>query len=138
MEKEEDEHRAAERAVGRDHQRPPPHPVGEQPSKRAGDEAPEPEDEEDKPRAGARAGQALHPDREDDPHRPVAERGECLTGDEQAGVAVGEEPAHQAGSRVGRTSAASSAPRGRLRRTGGLTAAAKVAINWPGKRGCHR
>src|SRR2546430_11850402 len=48
----------------------------------------EAEHEEDETGAGARAGQDLHPDRHHDEHRPVAERRECLAGDEQARVAV--------------------------------------------------
>src|SRR5439155_26509097 len=81
-------------AVRDDHQRPSAHPVGEKPAerrqKRAGGE-----DEEREARERARPGQRLHPDREDDKHCPVAERGERLAGDQQPRVAIGEKPAHQ-------------------------------------------
>ena len=99
VDEQQHEHERAEHAVGDDHQRPPAHPVGEQPTERREQRA-RGEGEERQPGERARAGQRLHPDREDDQHRPVAERRQRLAGEQQPGVAVREEGAHQARSRA--------------------------------------
>src|SRR5262249_1907940 len=83
-----------EHGVGDDHQRPAAHPVGKEPAERRQERA-RGEDEERQAGERARPGQRLHPDREDDEHRPVAERGQRLAGEQQPYVAIGENLPHQ-------------------------------------------
>src|SRR5439155_1790167 len=79
-----------------DHQRAPPHAVDEQAGERRR-EVRQREHEEDEPGSGVRAGQLTHPDPEREEDRPVAEERERLAEQEDAGVPVGEQPAHQTG-----------------------------------------
>ena len=94
VDEQEHEHDRPEHAVGDDHQRPPAHPVGEQPAEWRQQRA-RGEGEERQAGERARPGQRLHPDREDDEHRPVAERRQRLPGEQEPGVAMRQERAHQ-------------------------------------------
>jgi hypothetical protein len=46
-------------------------------------------------RRGARAGQVLGPEAEREPQRRIAEQRERLAGEEEASVAMGQQPPHQ-------------------------------------------
>jgi len=86
-----DQRRAAQ--VGPDQQRPAPQPVDDHPGQRRG-HAPADEREERQPGRAVAAGKDLDPDPHGQPQGAVADDGEALPGDVDAGVAVGDEPAH--------------------------------------------